>query len=1347
MPPPKPCFDLSTTRVQSTTRGKTQQGVSFLSGLKKYLPVPFMVLCLLFTAALRYDGALEAEGLALNTVVLPIEVFGEDGHIEAVQVDVANPAGVDSMYLVGHALGYHNSPDLWNGVIERDDKASYRVNGGQWRPISNANANVRYPEREYLGIGGGYHTVRLSVPVTGVIAGANTIEFRFNGTEGVSSGYRILELDLLGAGGASHIGNTTFVQDDPEAWEAPTGYDSPADVAAGEQLWTERNSLINSPLPGSTTIVASCSDCHAYSGYDLKYFNYSNTSIIERSKFHGLSEEEGSQIAAYIRQVDLDRDDGRETSPYAQPWNPPYQPGVNLTDRGEDDWSAGAGLEAVLDSDDDLAHYLFPDQNGNVPNFAPSREDIRRAFHVGTWEGSDEHAWGNRVDIQNQPIALQLPDWNNWLPDIHPLDVYGFNAFTSTEPWQYHLEMYSRLDSSPELQGEIDQYRTFLVSTNNGASGLEEVFSRLMNGHDLSMLSDFDYTSDPSAHFLGRLSYHGWQSVKTWEVVNRYKLQDLGSELFEGLVVPDPWEGAGDRIRAIGSRGEVEVPYFWPMPNNTVFDLAPHKNAKPYWPHEGPYGQSELLSQFYSTAWYEVQLMLTRGLVGVQASNGGGPIDWAYQNALIGSLEDLSSVSNFWRRIRTRVIGIQTHNNYWMQRTTGHGGMDCQCGQIPKPSNFYEVWGHGLNASGSNWNGSWVLNEPLARAAAEELLSELFEFRASIPYDLLPVDDSDHSYYEDQNYVPEPYSGSGQHLDSYQWADNLYRLLPILDTWGTRTSLVDSLAQWGEMMWPRGDWEQWFSEGGGGGGGGTPPSVTLTQPQNGQVFIAPANIFLEAGVLEGTVPIDRVEFYSGDTLIGTDAAPPFQADWTGIQPGTYVLSAKAIDQAGEEGESSPVAITVVEETGTNLHHIPLLPGWNLVSTYMEPDDPSLESMFSDIAASIVMVRSADDRMFVPNSEVNDITTWQKGEAYQIYAEEPVTLVVEGTPADPSSSPIELLEGVYANGNMREVAYLRDSPMPVSEALQSLGDDLVVVKDGFGRIYLPDIGIDQIEELLPGQGYKIVVAQNATLTYPQNGSNAGPRIPAKLVNDRKSNSAQRRTVSTRFLSRLITGSPLVSAASKTGFRFGGYTPGNTATLVLETPGELEGYLIGVRNTESDVVGEAVVEENMAVLSVSGLDVVDPPEVIGAESDEILELFILGVDGREIDGYQFGTVLDVLSGSEEAVPVTYQRDALWLADLELKAVSEEQPEVAEIEVSNFPNPFNSVTTIAYSISEAVDVEVQVMDILGRIVATLVSGERESGAHRVDFDASALASGLYFYRVRAGQSLHTGRMVVAR
>jgi hypothetical protein len=80
-------------------------------------------------------------------------------------------------------------------------------------------------------------------------------------------------------------------------------------------------------------------------------------------------------------------------------------------------------------------------------------------------------------------------------------------------------------------------------------------------------------------------------------------------------------------------------------------------------------------------------------------------------------------------------------------------------------------------------------------------------------------------------------------------------------------------------------------------------------------------------------------------------------------------------------------------------------------------------------------------------------------------------------------------------------------------------------------------------------------------------------------------------------------------------------------------------------------------------------------------------------------------------------------------------------------NYPNPFNPSTTIRYELPTDGFVTLKVFDLLGREVATLVNEEQKADYHKVTFDASRLASGVYFYRLQAGQFTAVKRLMVLK
>ncbi|MCR9131545.1 MAG: T9SS type A sorting domain-containing protein [bacterium] len=80
-------------------------------------------------------------------------------------------------------------------------------------------------------------------------------------------------------------------------------------------------------------------------------------------------------------------------------------------------------------------------------------------------------------------------------------------------------------------------------------------------------------------------------------------------------------------------------------------------------------------------------------------------------------------------------------------------------------------------------------------------------------------------------------------------------------------------------------------------------------------------------------------------------------------------------------------------------------------------------------------------------------------------------------------------------------------------------------------------------------------------------------------------------------------------------------------------------------------------------------------------------------------------------------------------------------------NYPNPFNPATTINYSIADAGTVQLSVFDVTGRRVAVLVNETKNAGAHTVQFDATSLSSGVYFYRLETPSGILTKKMLFVK
>ncbi|MFQ3597326.1 MAG: T9SS type A sorting domain-containing protein [Chloroherpetonaceae bacterium] len=120
--------------------------------------------------------------------------------------------------------------------------------------------------------------------------------------------------------------------------------------------------------------------------------------------------------------------------------------------------------------------------------------------------------------------------------------------------------------------------------------------------------------------------------------------------------------------------------------------------------------------------------------------------------------------------------------------------------------------------------------------------------------------------------------------------------------------------------------------------------------------------------------------------------------------------------------------------------------------------------------------------------------------------------------------------------------------------------------------------------------------------------------------------------------------------------------------------------------------------------------------------------------EKGGVFHATIRNKSTGKETALSVAADAD---------KA---KQPSVYALS-QNYPNPFNPSTIINYQLAATNAVRLEVFDMLGRKVATLVNEQQSAGSYQATFNAVALASGVYFYRLQAGNFVETKKMMLVK
>jgi hypothetical protein len=133
-------------------------------------------------------------------------------------------------------------------------------------------------------------------------------------------------------------------------------------------------------------------------------------------------------------------------------------------------------------------------------------------------------------------------------------------------------------------------------------------------------------------------------------------------------------------------------------------------------------------------------------------------------------------------------------------------------------------------------------------------------------------------------------------------------------------------------------------------------------------------------------------------------------------------------------------------------------------------------------------------------------------------------------------------------------------------------------------------------------------------------------------------------------------------------------------------------------------------------------------------------------RDSDGQKSSETPTLFFADGAPKPAYYKVQAVLEGAATSVREGQEFPKAYQLS-QNFPNPFNPTTKVSYRLPVASEVRLVVYDLLGREVANLVTGRKEAGTHTVPFDAKDLGSGMYFYRLRAGEFVATKRMVIAK
>ncbi|MCX6257277.1 MAG: T9SS type A sorting domain-containing protein [Bacteroidia bacterium] len=370
-------------------------------------------------------------------------------------------------------------------------------------------------------------------------------------------------------------------------------------------------------------------------------------------------------------------------------------------------------------------------------------------------------------------------------------------------------------------------------------------------------------------------------------------------------------------------------------------------------------------------------------------------------------------------------------------------------------------------------------------------------------------------------------------------------------------------------------------------------------------------------------------------------------------------------------------------------------GWSFFAPNVISSNMAINIIMAPIVQSLIIAKDDQGNVYWPLYGVNLIGNLIIGKGYQIKVSNSDTLIVSGAPIIPESIVINVTAG------WSFIGYLRQSPAPIVTMLSNIYSYIIIAKDDQGNVYWPLYSVNLIGNMLPGKGYQIKTNAACSFNYPPNSadeSKADLLLPEPEY----------------FGKAIITGNSMTLGIINNG---SGVTNGE----------------IGVFSTDGLLVGSALVNGEFTALSLWGDD------ELTTEKDGLTENepFIIKFRNRETGNEEIVNVNEWIEGNG-----VYQPNGISVAgSLELVATSNTQL------YQNTPNPFKGYTEISFFLTSDNDVELNVFNAVGEIVATLCNNNLSSGMHYFRFYCGDLPSGVYFYRLKTNDYRETKAMNISK
>jgi Peptidase family C25/Secretion system C-terminal sorting domain len=414
---------------------------------------------------------------------------------------------------------------------------------------------------------------------------------------------------------------------------------------------------------------------------------------------------------------------------------------------------------------------------------------------------------------------------------------------------------------------------------------------------------------------------------------------------------------------------------------------------------------------------------------------------------------------------------------------------------------------------------------------------------------------------------------------------------------------------------------------------------------------------------------------------------PPNPQWSGVETITFTATNPS---NGSDSDDATFSI------GAGSVDIPFAGGrFELMSFPLDIPSLDVEDAFAGMTNLIVALNDDGD-IYAPGQGTNTMGTVDLTEGYRVYTNTAQDFTITGTELDPNT-----LYSV-SSGQWNWVGTPFTSPVNAVTAFSPIVNNLYIVVNDNGQIYWPNLGINTIGDLTPGDGYQIYVATNLNFVYN------GGAVLASLPDH------------SNMISELPVGP---NAPAPTG----------------------KPYAIHV-----------ALHEDLANMGVDVVEILDGSTVVGSgyllpDLQEAVVISWQGDEEAEIAGFSAGNELKVRllneSGSTIKTEIVGETSAFGEGSHASITVRSAELPVEFTVSAGYPNPFNPTITIPYALPQAGKVTFAVYNIIGQQVFAETQ-QADAGHHKFLYRPEhGMSSGVYFLQVQYGRQLNRQKIMLLK